>query len=125
MTAEQAIHQFWSMFGLTAYEENAVPTGDDAPKFPYITYSVAISGFNEENQLSASIWTRSTSWVTANNMADAIMKYIGMSGKVLKCDGGAIWIKRGTPFSQSMGDPSESLIKRKYINITAEFLTAY
>lgn len=125
MTAEQAIHQFWSMFGLTAYEENAVPTGDDAPKFPYITYSVAISGFNEENQLSASIWTRSTSWVTANNMADAILKYIGMSGKILKCDGGAIWIKRGVPFSQSMGDPSDSLIKRKYINTTAEFLTAY
>lgn len=125
MTAEQAIHQFWSMFGLTAYEENAVPTGDDAPNFPYITYSVAISGFNEENQLSASIWTRSTSWVTANNMADAIMKYIGLGGKILKCDGGAIWIKRGTPFSQSMGDPSDSLIKRKYINITAEFLTAY
>ena len=125
MTAEQAIHQFWSMFGLTAYEENAVPTGDDAPKFPYITYSVAISGFNEETQLPASIWTRSTSWVTANNMADSIMKYIGLGGKILKCDGGAIWIKRGSPFSQSMGDPSDNLIKRKYINITAEFLTAY
>ena len=125
MTAEQAIHRFWSMFGLTAYEENAVPTGDDAPKFPYITYSVAISGFNEETQLPASIWTRSTSWVLANSMADSIMQYIGLGGKILKCDGGCIWIKRGSPFSQSMGDPSDSLIKRKYINITAEFLTAY
>lgn len=125
MTAEQAIHQFWSMFGLTAYEENAVPTGDDAPKFPYITYSVAISGFNEENQLPANVWTRSTSWVSANNISNSIMQYIGPGGKILKCDGGAIWIKRGVPFSQSMGDPSDSLIKRKYINTTAEFLTAY
>ena len=124
MTVEQAIHQFWSIFGLTAYEENAVPTGDDVPKFPYITYSVATAGFGEETQLTASVWTRSTSWVSANNMAESIFNYIGLGGKILKFTDGKIWIKRGTPFSQSMGDPSDSLIKRKYINVTAEFFSA-
>jgi hypothetical protein len=84
-----------------------------------------MSGFNEQNQLTANIYTRDTSWSTVNAFSETIFKYIGMSGKILKCDGGAIWIKRGVPFSQSMGDPSDSLIKRKYINITAEFLTAY
>jgi hypothetical protein len=47
-----------------------------------------------------------------------------MGGKTLPCDGGAIWIKRGSPFSQNMGDPNDDLVKRKYINITAEFFTA-
>ena len=35
MTKAAAIYQFWNSFGLTAYEENSVPT--DAT-FPYITY---------------------------------------------------------------------------------------
>ena len=39
-------------------------------------------------------------------------------------DGGVLWLKRGTPFAQSMGDETDDLIKRKYLNITAEFLTA-
>ena len=29
MTKEAALYNFWSMFGLPAYEENAVPSGED------------------------------------------------------------------------------------------------
>ena len=39
MNKEQAIHFFWSQFGLPAYDENSVP--DDA-QMPYITYNVVI-----------------------------------------------------------------------------------
>lgn len=42
MTKEAALYNFWSMFGITAYEENAVPS--DA-KFPYITYQVVTDSF--------------------------------------------------------------------------------
>ena len=31
MTKSAAIYQFWSSFGLTAYEENTVPTDADFP----------------------------------------------------------------------------------------------
>ena len=37
MTKEAALHNFWSMFGVPAYEENAVPSGEDGAEFPYIT----------------------------------------------------------------------------------------
>ena len=37
MDKSQAVHDFWSSFGLTAYDENAVP---DNAQMPYITYSV-------------------------------------------------------------------------------------
>ena len=121
MTKAAAIYQFWSSFGLTAYEENTVPT--DAA-FPYITYQLVTDSFDREIPLTASIWYRSESWAGINAKTEEISQKISRGGKVIPCDGGAIWLKRGQPFAQIMGDESDDLIKRKYINITAEFMTA-
>ena len=121
MTKAAAIYQFWNSFGLTAYEENTVPT--DAA-FPYITYQLVTDSFDREILLTASIWYRSESWAGINAKTDEISQKISRGGKVIPCDGGAIWLKRGQPFAQSMGDESDDLIKRKYLNITAEFITA-
>ena len=121
MTKAAAIYQFWSSFGLTAYEENTVPT--DA-SFPYITYQLVTDSFDREIPLTASIWYRSESWAGINSKTEEISQTISRGGKVISCDGGAIWLKRGQPFAQSMGDESDDLIKRKYLNITAEFMTA-
>ena len=121
MTKAAAIYQFWSSFGLTAYEENTVPT--DAA-FPYITYQLLTDSFDREIPLTASIWYRSESWAGINAKTDEISQKISRGGKFIPCDGGAIWLKRGQPFAQSMGDESDDLIKRKYLNITAEFITA-
>ena len=124
MTKAAALHKFYSSFGLPAYEENSVPTGEDAPEYPYLTYNVITDSISVDVSLNCSLWYRGYSWIKANAKADQISAAIGMGGKMLPCDGGAIWIKRGSPFSQSMGDPSDDLIKRKYINITADFFTA-
>lgn len=121
MTKAAAIYQFWSGFGLTAYEENTVPT--DAA-FPYITYQLVTDSFDREIQLTASLWYRSESWTDINAKTEEISQKISRGGKIISCDGGAIWLKRGQPFAQNMGDESDDLIKRKYLNITAEFITA-
>lgn len=121
MTKAAAIYQFWSGFGLTAYEENTVP--DDA-KFPYITYQLVTDSFDREIPISASLWYRSESWTAINAKTEEISQKISRGGKIISCDGGAIWLKRGQPFAQNMGDESDGLIKRKYLNITAEFMTA-
>ena len=121
MTKAAAIYQFWSVFGLTAYEENTVPT--DAA-FPYITYQLVTDSFDREIPLTASLWYRSESWTTINAKTEEISQKISRGGKIISCDGGAIWLKRGQPFAQNMGDESDDLIKRKYLNITAEFMTA-
>jgi hypothetical protein len=120
MTKASVIYNFWNGF-LTAYEENTVP--EDAT-FPYITYQLVTDSFNNTIPLTASIWYRSESWVQANAKDEEISKAIGRGGVFLECDGGKIWLKRGTPFAQNMGDDTDNLIKRKYLNITAEFLTA-
>ena len=128
MTKEQALYNFWNSFGLQALEENSVPTGEEAPKFPYITYQVVIDSFDNQVQLTASLWDRDKSGYSAllenSKKAEEISQIIGRGGVFLDCDGGKIWLKRGTPFAQNMGDESDNLIKRKYLNITAEFLTA-
>ena len=121
MTKAAAIYQFWSSFGLTAYEENTVPT--DAT-FPYVTYQLVTDSFDREVAATASLWYRGESWTAINAKTEEISAHIGLGGKIIKCDGGRIWIKRGQPFAQNMGDESDDLIKRKYLNLTFEFFTA-
>ena len=122
MTKAAAIYQFWSGFGLTAYEENTVP--EDAA-FPYVTYQLVTDSFDREVAATASLWYRGESWTAINDKTEEISAHIGLGGKIIKCDGGRIWIKRGQPFAQNMGDESDDLIKRKYINVVYEFMTAH
>lgn len=120
MTKESAIHNFWSTFGLLAYEENSVPT--DAV-LPYITYQLVVDSFDNEVSMTASLWDNSTSWAYLTVKSNEIAQTIGRGGIILDCDGGSIWIKKGVPFIQNMSDPDNTNIKRKLINITVEYLT--
>lgn len=125
MTKAGALYNFFSSFGIEAYEETLVPTGDEAPKFPYLTYPLITDSFDREVILPFSLWYRSeASLLALNTKTEEISQRIGRGGIFLNCDGGKIWIKRGSPFAQTMGDPNDNTIKRKLINITAEFLTA-
>lgn len=121
MTKAAAIYEFWSSFGLAVYEENTVTTDAD---FPYITYQLVTDAFDRDISATASLWYRGESWTAINAKAEEISAHIGLGGKIIKCDGGRIWIKRGQPFAQNMGDENDDLIKRKYLNLSVEFFTA-
>jgi hypothetical protein len=120
LTKAAAIYSFWNGFDVVAYEENTVPS--DA-SFPYITYQLVTDSFDREVTATASLWYRGESWTAINAKTEEISKKIGASGKKIAVDGGGIWIKRGQPFAQNMGDESDDLIKRKYINISIVFIT--
>lgn len=120
----QALYQFWSSFGLDAYDESSVPTGSNAPKFPYVTYSVVTDNLGNEVGLTASLWYRSSSWAAISQKAEEIARRLENLPPIA-IDGGYMWLKRGSPFAQRMSDPNDDMIRRIYINITAEFLTAY
>ena len=129
MTKAAAIYQFWNSFGIKAYEENTVIDADEdgnpvEPTFPYITYQLVTDSFDREVAATASLWYRGESWTAINAKTEEISAHIGFGGKIIKCDGGRIWIKRGQPFAQNMGDESDDLIKRKYLDLTFEFMTA-
>lgn len=115
----QAQHQFWSSFSIPAYEENSVPKD---PTFPYITYQAVSGGFEAILTVSASIWTRTTSWTQADAKADEIERYIRSMGYP-EIDGGRYRVYIGdTTFAQSMGDPNDDQIKRKLLTVNFEFL---
>lgn len=123
MTKAAIIQSFWASFGIPAYEEYAVPTGDDAPSFPYITYSLVTDSFDNDVSMYANLWYRGTSWRNANAKAEEISARIGGSGTIIAFENVAVWIRRGTPFAQNMRDDSDDMIKRKYINVTVEYIT--
>ena len=124
MTKAAAIYTFLSGFGLAAYDAFSVPTGEGTPVMPYLTYTFT-SGFWEsgETPLQLDLWYLSTDNTAINAKAEQIGNYIGLGGVKLDCDGGQIWVKRGSPFAQPMADPNSADIKRRYINLTADFLT--
>lgn len=123
MDKAQAIDVFWNSFGLSAYDENSVP--EDA-SFPYITYSEARDSLGNMITLNASIWDNSTSWARISIKADDIAKKIAEHGHyTIKIDDGYVWLVKGSPFAQRMGDPNRNEIKRIYLNVLGEFLTAY
>lgn len=124
MTKAAALYQFFSGFGLEAWEENSVYTLESPPAFPYLTYEMNTDAFNDyDTALTFSLWYRSTSWAAANAKVEEISAAIGRIGKVLTVDGGYLLIMRGSPFAQSLGDLSDDMIKRKMLNITVRFYT--
>ena len=121
MTKGEALQQFFSGFGLTAYAAASVPADT---VFPYLTYDLVTGNWGDtEASITVNLWYHTDSEAHPNAKADEIADAIGIGGKVLPCDGGGIWIKRGSPWCQSLADETDKSIKRRYINISAEFLT--
>lgn len=116
----EAQYQFWSGFGVPAYEQNSVPDADHVI-FPYITYEAASSSFDEEAYVTASVYTRSTSWEEADRISDLIETKLKNGGFVILCDAGGVWFTIRPPFSQSTGDPNDDMVKRKIISVTLHF----
>jgi hypothetical protein len=121
MTKEQALHNFFNSFGIKGYRNTSVP---DDVIFPYLTYDVLISSWEEDPvSLTVHLYDYTESEAKVDAKAEQIRKAIGMGGVLLNCDGGAIWLKWGVPWCQSLVDDTDKTIKRRYINITAEYLT--
>lgn len=126
MTKDVALHQFFSSFGIDAYPSTSVlnENGEEDVKFPYLTYTPVFDAWGGEPvSLTVNLWFHTTSEAIPNAKAQELSEAIGRGGVRLKCDNGYIWLKRGTPWCQSLKDEVDSSIKRRYINITAEYQT--
>ena len=120
MTKGAALQSFFNGI-MPSYAAPAVP--DDAT-LPYLTYELITSTWGGgEVGLTVNMWFRTTSEKEPNAAVDKLSKAIGLGGVFLHCDDGVIWLKRGSPWSQSLTDATDKTIKRRYINVTAEYLT--
>lgn len=121
-TKAAAIQSFLSSFGLKTYAATSVP--DDAA-YPYLTYYLVDGAWGDvEQAMQVDLWYYGGSEATPNAKVQEISAAVGLGGVVLPCDLGSIWVKRGSPFAQTVSDGSgDSEIKRRYINLDLEFLT--
>ena len=121
MTKAAALQTFFSSFDLPAYVATNVP---ESAKFPYLTYSPVFGSLTGGTvSVDVNLWYRSESEREANAKAQELFKRIGEGGVTLPCDDGVIWINRDSPFCQNLADPDDSMIKRRYILLTAQYLT--
>ena len=119
MDKVQTLHSFWSGFGLKAYDETSVP---DEAVLPYITYEVSVDDFGSPRTQSASLWYRSSSWADITAKEQEIADFITRGGRMIKYDGGAMWLQKGRPWAQRMSDSSDDMIRRIVLSVTVEYL---
>lgn len=121
MTPEAALHQFWSGFGIPAYAASSTP---ENAEYPYITYETVMGewGAGEVNT-NVNVWYYTDSEALPNAKVRQIASAIGLGGIQLKCDGGTLWLKKGSPWAQSVVSESNTSVKRRYLNVDIEYQT--
>lgn len=121
MTKDKALRRWFDQF-LDVYPSSNVP---DDVIFPYLTYDLVTGAFDSgEISLTVNLWFYTESEAVPNAKAQEMADAIGYGGTVVPCDGGCIWVKRGSPWCQNITEESNTNIKRRYLNITVEYLTA-
>lgn len=121
MNKWQAIDAFWNSFEWPAYDKATVP---DNAVMPYITYTASVASFESPVLLDASLWIKSTSWAEISQKSDEIAKRLSPHLIQKLDDGEYVFMTQGTPFSQRMEDEDDT-VKRLYLNVMAEYFTAY
>jgi len=119
MTTSAALYTFFSQFGISAYEATKVP---DNAVMPYLTYTETLNEFDAGDvSCAVNLYYYESSNANINAKAKAIGDMIGRGGKALECDGGYLWIKKGSPWCLTIAD-ADSSVNRRLINITLEYL---
>ena len=127
MNKEQAYSEFWSGFGVLAFEENSMPddeTIQSQAKYPYIAYQVIVDDLGHPIFPTASIYDRSTSWKRADELANVISERI-QKMNTIKLDNGRMFITKGSPFMQHQMESEDMNIRRVILNLGIEFFTEY
>lgn len=121
MTPEAAIYQFLSGFGIPAYAATATPS--DA-QFPYLTYELVVGDWGGgEVNMPVNVWYRTDSEAKPNAKVREIRDALKFGGAQVPCDGGALWLKQGSPWAQAVRvEGEDDKVKRRYVNINVEYL---
>lgn len=119
MTKGAALQQFFSQF-LTAYTATSVP---EDVVFPYLTYDAVFDAWGGEPvSLTVNLWFYTESEAIPNAKADEISKALE-GGAVLDMGNGEyIVLHRGSPWCQALRDETNNNVKRRYLNVTADYL---
>lgn len=126
MTPEAAIYQWMNSFGIPAYAATSTPDeGDDEwLGFPYLTYDLVLGDWMQgEVNMAVNLWDRTDSEAALNAKVREMREELRGGGVTLRCDGGMLWLKQGSPWAQAVRvEGEDEKIKRRYINVNVEYL---
>ena len=119
----QAQQNFWSSFGIPAYDARTV---DYNAEMPYITYDAISSNIGLAKDVNASLWYRTTSWEDISKKAIEIAKKIDEMRPSWEIDDGRIKFRvpEVSNFAQRASDPDPN-IRKMILTVEVEFLTKY
>lgn len=114
----QAIHAWLkNALQLPCYVEGDVPT---TAKAPYATHRIPAGTFGGVGSIEVDIWHTKGRAAAADALCERLYKTLGYGGQMVPCEGGAVLLRRGMPFSQPVSDTKA---ERRYINVDVEYLT--
>ena len=115
-----ALYEFFSGFGIPAYEENSVP---DTATYPYITYRLIQPEWHEAGSLYANVWYRGSSLSPLLAKVDQISNAIG-EGKSIKTPDGVIYLHKDMLFFQMLTQENDEMVKCGYLSLVINAFTA-
>lgn len=105
MDKQQALYTFWhEATGLEAYEESKIP---DKAVLPYCTYQTITGALDEPVFPIGHIWVKKTddvSWNALDGYLAKLEAYLNRGRLIAMDDQGVLFVTRGTPFAQRVGD---------------------
>ena len=131
MTKDKALHAWFNSAIRMPGGEGYIPfyTSASVPEdavFPWGTYELVTGAWGDgELGMTVNLWFYTEGEAAPNAAAAELAQKIGLGGVTIPCDEGVIWLKRGAPWCQSVRDETDANIKRRYINVTAEFFTLF
>lgn len=121
MTPEAAIYNWLSGFGVPAYAATSVPHDTE---WPYLTYDLVLGEWGGyEVNMPVNLWDRTDSEAKLNQKVREIGAALGIGGVTVPCEGGMLWLKKGSPWAQAVRvEGEDEKVKRRYININIEHI---
>lgn len=104
--------------GLPCHTEGDVP---ETQALPYATHRIPVGSFGDTSSCEVDVWCRQGHAAEADGYAERLRDALGPGGAMVRCDGGAVLLRRGTPFSQPLPDDRA---ERRYINVDIDYLTS-
>lgn len=124
MTAEVAIYNFFESFGINVRPEGSIFASEWKTELPCIilpdfTYNTG----GERQERCVEIWCRDgLDWRSPRRMEESIAKAIPLSGRSIEFEGGAIYLRRGKPFSKPLLLKDGGILRGIKIFLTYEYI---
>ena len=118
MTREAALDAFFNSFGIKAFPATSEPRDTE---FPWLTYETTSGNWGDDTStIVVKLWFHTDSEAIPNAKVRQISESIGVGGKVISYTDGKVWLKRGTPWCNSIPDEADIAVKCKALNILVE-----